>query len=222
MFTNRIIKFIKSNKYPLTTSSILGFTLSISDDTPEETKFINIKNKINDYDINTLTQEICEKLIEAHPENIKNIPLEYITYKMCNDVINANPNNIKFIPDSFVTTEMCEKLFKIDVDFYFLFPKEKQTKEMLNKVIKHHKENIIIYKDAIYDIPIEIMDDEMIMYIVDKRGNTIKYTDLSKYQVSLSTQTKLNRMCEFKQYCNYDSYCNILRKNLKPQLARHE
>ncbi len=234
MFKNRIIKFLKTNKYPLTTPAMAWFTYVDDDETTNETKpneitlesskIVDTQNKIDGFDIHMLTQEICNKLVEDNPENIGKIPIKFVNRKMCNDVIDINPNNIIHIPYLYVNQELCNKVFNINVDFYFLIPPHYRTKYMLEKVIAHHKHLLADNRFYFKNIPKEIIDDDFILYAVKITEGMVSYENISKHKVTPKTQTSLNEFCrtQFTGKWNNYAYCTIQLENLKPKIPKNE
>lgn len=234
MFKNRIIKFIKTNKYPLTTPAMAWFTFVDDDDTTNETKqneitlesskIVDTQNKIDGFDIHMLTQEICNKLVDDNPENIGKIPIKFVNHKMCNDVIDINPNNIIHIPYLYVSQELCNKVFNLSPDFYFLIPPNYRSKYMLEKVIAYHKNLISKDRDNFNNIPKEIINDDLIVFAVENTNGMIKYADIKKYKIKPQSQLRLNKYCneQFTNKWHSSAYCTVLLDQLKPKIPKNE
>ncbi len=234
MFTNRIIKFLKTNKYPFATTPAMAWFTYVDDDDTNETKpneitlesskLTSTLHKIDGHDINTLTQEICNKLVDDNPENIGKIPGKFVTNKMCHNIIDINPNNIRFIPYQYIKNDMCVKVFDMHVNFYFWIPEWYRTKEMYDKVVTYHKNLLKNDQRHFKNIPKEIINDEFIIYAVEITKGEVSFDDITKYKVTPQTQLKLNRFCKgitANRLYSY-TYCATLLDNLKPQFAKHE
>ena len=59
-----------------------------------------------------MTQEMCEKVVEDEPENLRSDHLK--TQGLCNKAVPIEPLSLAYIPDHFKTQEICDRAVKDD------------------------------------------------------------------------------------------------------------
>ena len=54
------------------------------------------------------TQEICNKVVEVDPWQLKDVPNHFKTQEMCNKAMRYYPFSLQFVPDWFVTQQQID------------------------------------------------------------------------------------------------------------------
>ena len=81
-------------------------------------------------------QEVCERVVEKHPSQLKGVPDHFKTEKMCDKTVDRNPWQLEYVPNHFKTQEMCNKAVDDCPWILGAIPDHLKAKEMCEKAVK--------------------------------------------------------------------------------------
>ncbi len=155
------------------------------------------KYRGNSYDIDYITKEIADDVLQLDITTINKIPSKFVSEEHSKKAIEADGGYLEFVPVQYRTKDLCEKAFNNNPAGSIEFiPSQFHTLEMHEKVID-------IKPIYVGRIPEDVLSDEIIYYAISKSAAALG---------GIPEERRTEEICAYATNISLSAFSHIPRK----------